>query len=278
MAEITAAAVKALRERTDMPMMKCKGALMEAGGDEEKAVEILKQEAGKILDKRKDNVTAEGRIFIATADGGSEAAMVEVRCESAPVGSGEHLASFGEQLVKQLLEGPGAATADELLDQNAPDASGQTLRAIYENLLGTIRENITVARVTRLAGPIGGYVHHDGKTGVLMQATGESATAAVIRDVAMHIAALKPTVTDVDGLDPAAVQAERDRLTEEAKATGKPDNIVEKIVEGRMKVFYDEQGVLEAQAFAKDDSKSVSQALAEAGLKAKAFTCWVLGS
>ena len=91
MAEITAAAVKALRERTDMPMMKCKQALVEAGGDEDKAVDILKQEAGKILDKRKDNATSEGRIFIATTDDGSEAAMVEVCCESAPVGSGEHL-------------------------------------------------------------------------------------------------------------------------------------------------------------------------------------------
>ncbi|MBT4865216.1 MAG: translation elongation factor Ts [Planctomycetaceae bacterium] len=278
MAEITAAAVKALRERTDMPMMKCKQALVEAGGDEEKAVDILKQEAGKILDKRKDNATSEGRIFITTTDDGSEAAMVEVCCESAPVGSGEHLGSLGDLLVKQLLEGPGAATADELLDQDAPDGSGQTLRAIYEKLLATIREKISVGRITRLEGPIGGYVHHDGKTGALLQATGEDGTAAVLRDVAMHIAALKPAVADVDGLDPAVVQAERDRLTEDAKATGKPDNIVEKIVEGQMKKFYDEQGVLVYQAFAKDDSKSVSQALADSGLTAKAFTCWVLGN
>jgi elongation factor Ts len=278
MAEITAAAVKALRERTDMPMMKCKQALVKADGDEDKAVEFLKQEAGKILDKRKGNATSEGRIFIATTDDGSEAAMVEVCCESAPVGSGEHLGSLGGLLVKQLLEGPGAATADELLDQDAPDGSGQTLRAIYDNLLATIREKITIDRIVRLEGPIGGYVHHDGKTGALLQATGEDKTAAVMRDVAMHIAALKPAVTDIDGLDPAAVQAERDRLTADAKATGKPDNIVEKIVEGQMKKFYDEQGVLVYQAFAKDDSKSVSQALADAGLKAKAFTCWVLGN
>jgi elongation factor Ts len=278
MAEITAAAVKALRARTDMPMMKCKDALVAADGDEEKAVDILKDEAGKVLDKRKDNATSEGCIFIATADDGSEAAMVEVCCESAPVGSGEHLASLGALLVKQLLEGPGAATSDELLDQGAPDGSGQKLRAIYDNLLGTIREKITVGRITRLEGPIGGYVHHDGKTGALLQATGEDKTAAVMRDVAMHIAALKPAVTDIDGLDPAAVQAQRDQLTADAKATGKPDNIVEKIVEGQMKKFYDEQGVLVYQAFAKDDSKSVSQALADAGLKAKAFTCWVLGN
>ena len=112
----------------------------------------------------------------------------------------------------------------------------------------------------------------------MFQASGEAGCAPVLRDVAMHIAALRPTVTGIDGLDPAAVQAERDRLTDEAKATGKPDNIIDKIVDGRMKNFYNEAGVLNVQAFAKDDSKSVSQALAEKGLKAKAFTRWVIGN
>ena len=106
-------------------------------------------------------------------------------------------------------------------------------------------------------GPVAGYVHHDGKTGCLFQATGGEGLPEVLRDVAMHIAALKPTVTHVDELDQASVQEERDRLTEEAKATGKPDNIIEKIVDGRMNNFYQEQGVLVVQAFAKDDSKSV---------------------
>lgn len=276
MAEITAAAVKALRERTDMPMMKCKEALTKAGGDEEKAVEFLKEEAGKVLDKRKDNVTAEGRIFIAVNDDCSEAAMVEIMCESAPVASGEHLADLGGQMVNQLLTGPGASTADELLDQQG--ASGEKFRDVYEKMLGTIRENIVMGRIARVAGPVGAYVHHDGKTGVLFQATGDAGDAPVLRDVAMHIAALKPTVTNVDDLDAAVVQAERDRLTEEAKATGKPDNIIEKIVDGRMNAFYVEQGVLVTQPFAKDDSKTVSQALAEAGLTAKEFSRWVLGS
>lgn len=278
MVEISAAAVKALRERTDMPMMKCKQALQEAGGDQEQAVEILKREAGKVLDKRKDNPTAEGRVFIAVGPDGSEAAMVEVQCESAPVASGEHFVAFGEQAVRQLLDGPGAASPEELLDQPAPGGAGKTLRDLYEHLLATIRENIVVARVVRVEGPVAGYVHHDGKTGVLFQATGENATAAVIRDVAMHVCALRPTVTTAEELDAALVQAERDRLTAEARATGKPENIIEKIVEGRMKNFHIEQGVLVLQPFAKDDSKTVSQALAEAGLKAKGFIRWVLGT
>lgn len=278
MVEITASAVKTLRDRTDMPMMKCKEALVKAEGDEEGAVELLKQEAGKVLDKRKDNVTTEGHIFVAVSDDGSQASMVEIQCESAPVATGEHLAGLGEQLAKQLLEGPGAANVDELLAQQSPDGSGKTLAEILEHLVGTIRESIVVARITRLEGPVAGYVHHDFKTAVLFQVTGENGSSPVIRDVAMHIAALKPTAVNTDDLDQAVVKAERERLTAEAKSTGKPDNIIEKIVDGRMKNYYVEAGVLVMQPFAKDDSKTVSQALTEAGLKAKSFTCWVLGT
>ena len=276
MAEITAAAVKALRELTDMPMMKCKEALVQAEGDQDRAIEILKTEAGRVLLKRAENVTAEGRIFLAVREDGRQAAMVEVQCESAPVATGEHLENFGNQLARVLLDGPGVQSPDQLLDQDAPD--GGTLREVYDALVGTIREKIVVSRVTRLDGPIAGYVHHDYKTGVLFQAGGDDASSGVLRDVAMHIAALRPTVVRPEELDPADVQAERDRLTAEAKATGKPDNIIDRIVEGRMKNFYIDHGVLLLQPFAKDDSKSVSQALAEKGLEAVAFARWVIGS
>lgn len=277
MAEITAAAVRSLRDRTDMPMMKCKQALVEAGGDEDKAVEILKAEAGKILDKRGENATAEGRIVVKTRDDGSEAVMVEVQCESAPVASGEDLVTFSDQLATQLLDGPGATTPEELLAQNAP-GTDTPLKQIYEDMVGKIREKIVVARVVRVKGPATGYVHHDGKTGVLFQAAGENATDPILRDVAMHIAAMKPKVVSEGDVPADEVQAERDKLTEEARATGKPDNIIEKIVDGRMKNFYVEAGVLNAQAFAKDDTKTVSQALAEKGFEAKGFERWVIGN
>lgn len=276
MSEISAAAVKQLRELTDMPMMKCKEALVEAGGDQEKAIEILKQEAGRVMTKRAENATSEGRIFARLSDDGSEAAMIEVQCESAPVGSGEHLAKLGDQLMTQLLTGPGATTADELLDQDAPDGSG-TLRQVYDKLVGTIREKIVISRILRVAGPAGCYVHHDGKTGVVIQAEGEAKNDDILRDVAMHIAAMRSTVIAPEDLPAEAVSAERDSLTAEAKATGKPDNIIEKMVDGRMKNFYVEQGVLAMQPFVKDEAKTVSQALAEHGLKATAFTRWVIG-
>jgi elongation factor Ts len=278
MAEISAKAVMALRAATDLPMMLCKKALVEAEGDLEKAIEILKRDVKNVKDKRAENVTAEGRVFTLVTEDGSEAVMIEIQCESAPVGSGENLAEMGGLLVKQLLEGPGAESPDELLTQQSPDGSGKPLSELFDELVNKIREKIVVTKIIRVTGPVGAYVHHDGKTGVLFCATGENPDATVLRDVAMHIAGLAPTVTTVDELDAAAVQAERDRLSEEALATGKPANIVEKIVDGRMKNYYAEQGVLVVQPFAKDDSKSVSQALAESGFEAKCFARWKIGA
>jgi elongation factor Ts len=276
MAEITAAAVKKLRDQTDMPMMMCKQALQEAGGDFDGAVDILKEKAGKRLEKRTENVTEEGRIFVLVADDGSEAAMVEVQCESAPVAGSESLENLANALTAQLLKGPGASTPEELLAQSGPD--GKSLKDMHEAVSNKIQEKIVVNRVARLAGPVGVYVHHDGKTAVLFQAEGAAGNADVLRDVAMHIAAMQPVVTNVEELDQSLVKAERERLMEEAKASGKPENIIDKIVDGRMKVFYrDEAGVLVEQPFAKDDSKSVGQVLKEAGAKAKSFILWRLG-
>ena len=276
MPTITAAAVKQLRDRTDLPMMNCKKALVEADGDEEKAIELLREMSGAKLAKRADNVTAEGRIFQWVADDHSAAAMVEIQCESDPVSKSEGFHQLGNDLLKQLAEGPGAATVEELMAQDSPSA-GKSLKDQHEEISGKILEKIVVARVCRLSGPVAGYVHHDGKTAVLFQADGEKADSETMRDVAMHIAALRPRVTVAEELDAEEVKAERDRLTGEAKASGKPDNIIDKIVDGRLKAYYVENGVLNLQPFAKDDSKTVSQALNEKNLIAKGFTLWVLG-
>lgn len=278
MAEISAKAVKDLRDKTNLPMMEVKKALIEAGGDEEKAIEILRQNVGKVMLKRAENTTSEGLVRVLVADNGKAGAMVEVQCESAPVAKADDFVFLADQAVKQLLNGPGAATPEELLAQPAPDRPGATIQTLLDDVVNKIREKIVVARVVRVDGPVGGYVHHDGKTGVLVVAEGDAATAPVLRDVAMHVAALRPSVTHPEELDAAAVTAERERLTSEAMASGKPANIVEKIVDGRMKTFYGEQGVLTYQMFAKDDSKTVSQALAETGLKAKQFIRWLLGN
>ena len=144
--------------------------------------------------------------------------------------------------------------------------------------MSVIREKIVINRIAKVVGPVGGYVHHNFKTGVLFCASGKTANNDLLRDVAMHIAALRPVVATADQLDKDLVNAERDRLTAEARASGKPENILGKMVDGRMKVFYADQGVLLFQPFARDDSKTVSQALAEAGLEAVSFLRWQVGN
>ncbi len=278
MAEITASQVKELRQLTDLPMMECKRALVEADGDQEQAIAILKEQNHKVMLKRADNATSEGRIAIAVADDGSTAAMIELQCESAPVANNDEFQALAENCARQLLTGPGADDPDALLDQPSPDDDSRTLRESYEEVVNKIREKIVLAKVTRVDGPVAGYVHHDGKTGVLFVASGEDSSAEVIRDVAMHIAAMNSAVVNPEDLDAAEVDEARERLAEEARATGKPENIIEKIVEGRIKVFYQEQGVLSAQQFVKEESKTVSQVLAESGLTASGFTRWVLGN
>jgi elongation factor Ts len=277
MAEITAEAVRALRERTDLPMMECKKALVEAGGDPSKAEQILKERVKGLILKVADRTASEGRVVTLVAPDGKSAVMVEVLCESAPVAKNEDFLFFADQLAKQLLNGPGAKTAAELLAQPAPDKPGVTLCGLHEEILNKIREKIEVGRISKVAGPVGAYTHHDGTVGVLFQATGENAKAEVLRDVAMHIAALNPAACLPDQLDPAKVAVERAKQAEEAKKSGKPDNIIEKIVDGKMRTFYNNEGVLVAQPFAKDDTKTVAQALSAAGLTAVGFTRWRLG-
>lgn len=278
MAEITAQAVKALRDLTDLPMMDVKKALVDAGGDQAKAIELLKERNKKVMLKRLENATSEGLIRVGMADDGSLGAMVELQCESAPVAKADDFVFMADQMVKQLLKGPGASTPEELLAQPVPDRPGQTLGELLEEVVGKIREKMVLARVLRVAGPVGAYAHHDGKTGVLFQAEGEKMGVPVLKDVAMHIAALKPIVTHPEELPAEQVASERAKMTAEAAASGKPANIVEKIVDGRMKTYYGETGVLTYQGFAKDQAKTVSQALAESGLKAAGFTRWILGN
>ena len=278
MAEITAQAVKQLRDLTDLPMMDVKRALVDADGDQDRAIELLKERNKKVMLKRIENATSEGLIRVLATEDASRAAMIELQCESAPVAKADDFVFLADQCVKQLLNGPGATTPEELLSQPAPDRAGTTLGSLLEDVVGKIREKMVLARVLRVGGPAGGYAHHDGKTGVLFRAAGESKGAVVLKDVAMHVAALKPVVTLPEELSADLVAAERTRLTQEAAATGKPANIIEKMVDGRMKTYYAENGVLAFQLFAKDDSKTVSQALAESGLKAVGFTRWVLGN
>jgi elongation factor Ts len=275
MSKITAAAVKAFRERTGLPMMDCKKALQEADGDEDQAFEVLRKRGQQLADKRGDRETAFGRFGLYIGADKTTGAMVELLCESAPVTTNEEFVQLANDLAEQLATGPGASSADELLAQPSPSASGKTLGEQKDELFNRIREVFRVGRMIRVEGGTGGYMHHAGTTaGVLLHIEGGDEDAS--KDVAMHVAAMKPDGLDKDSLDPAIVAKEREILKDAALAEGKPENIVEKMVEGRMRNYFAERCLLE-QAFVKDDKQSVGDYAKANNMKVKGFWHWVIG-
>ena len=272
MAEITAALVKELREATGQAMMDCKNALVEAGGDKDKAIAILRERNKKVQETRLGRDTEFGRI--GTYSDGKVGALVEVLCESAPVAGGPDCRQFADDLAKQLATGPGAATADDLLKQPSPSQKGKTLGEQKDELFARIKEVFRVGRIVRFDGPSVGYVHATGDLASLVQY--EGADAAIAKDVAMHIVAGGPTAVTKEDLDPATVAKEREFLTDQARKEGKPENIIAKMIEGRMKNFYAAQ-VLCEQQFVKDTEKLVGDVLKAANTKIKRFVNWRLG-
>ncbi|WP_372722637.1 translation elongation factor Ts [Novipirellula sp.] len=275
MADITAAAVKAFRERTGLPMMDCKKALTEAGGDEEKAVELLRKKGQALADKRSDRETAFGRFGLYIGTDKKVGAMVELLCESAPVTTNEQFIQLAADLAQQYATGPGAASAEELLSQDSPSQPGTTLATQKEDMFNRIREVFKVGRMIRVESTCGGYMHHAGTTaGVLVEIEGGNDDAA--KDVSMHIAAMRPESLSKDSIDPAVVASEREVLLEAAIAEGKPQNIAEKMVDGRMQKFYAERCLLE-QPFVKDDKQSVGEYAKANGMTVKNYWHWVIG-
>jgi elongation factor Ts len=274
MAEITAAAVKSLRERTGLPMMDCKNALQEAGGDPEAAIEILRKAGKKTMDKRAGRETTSGRIAIEARAESGVGAIVELLCESAPVAANEDFVRLAHDMARQLAGGPGAATPEELLDQPAPSKPGATLRQEYEDLNNRIREVFKLNRIARIEGTCGGYVHHNGSVGVLLQY--EGGTPELAKDICMHIAAIRPASVSVDDLDPELIRKEREIQMDIARQEGKPEKILDKMVEGRMRNFYAERCLTE-QPFVKNDQKTVGQVAQEAGMKLIRFIHWEVG-
>lgn len=276
MAEITAAAVKALRERTGLPMMDCKRALEEAGGDAEKAIELLRKAGAKTMEKRAGRATTSGRIAVFADSGAAAGTMVDLRCESAPVSSNAEFVQLANDLARQLAAGPGAAAPEDLLQQPSPGKSGQTLAQQFEDLNHRIREVFRLERIVRLDGTCGGYAHHNGAVGVLLQFEGGNAELA--RDICMHVAAMRPAVVRKEELDPADIQKEREILTEISRKEGKPENIIAKIVEGRLRDFYAQRCLLE-QPIANEmkfGKKTVAKVAQEAGMKVVRFVHWEL--
>jgi len=275
MAEITATLVRELRDETGLPMMDCKQALVATGGDKEKAKEEMRKKGLKLQEGRGGRETTFGRFGIYSGLDKKTGAIVELKCESAPVAGSEEFVQLANDLAKQLATGPGAATADELLAQPSPSKPGKTLRDVKDDLFNRIREVFNVGRIARLEGATGGYCHNAASVhGVLVQVEGGTDEAA--KDVSMHIAAMRPLALSKEEIDPAVVDKERQILREAALAEGKPANIVDKMVEGRLKNFYAEKALLE-QPFVKENSISVGKYAEQNGMKVKKFVLFELG-
>lgn len=282
MAEITAALVKDLREKTGAGMMDCKRALTETGGDAEAAVDWLRKKGLSAAAKKSGRVAAEGLIGVVSAPG--RAAMVEVNAETDFVARNEQFQALVEGVAKVALD----VGEDVEAIKAAPfPGSGRTVADEITHLVATIGENMTLRRARVLSvgkGVVASYVHQPlrpglGKIGVLVAVEGENESDALEtlgRQVGMHVAASRPEALDIASVDPAALVRERDVLSEQARASGKPEDIIAKMVEGRIRKYYEEVVLLE-QIWVHDGESRVKAVAKKAGADLVGFERFALG-
>ncbi|HYO10475.1 MAG TPA: translation elongation factor Ts [Tepidisphaeraceae bacterium] len=240
MAEITAKAVNELRARTGQPMMKCKQMLQEAGGDLEKAVELFRK-AG-VKESLRERAATEGRVVGVASTDGKAAALVEINCNTDFTAKSEPFLALGAKAAQALLHNP-----------NLDIAMAAEVNANATEVAQTTGENITIGKTARLEAPAGGrvglYLYGiTGKIGVLMVFSG-TPSEELITDIGGHIAFARPLALNRDGISPETVERERNLAVEQAKATGKPQQIAEKIAEGKLNAFFKEQTLLDQDFF-----------------------------
>jgi elongation factor Ts len=282
MAAITASMVAALRAKTDAPMMECKKALTEADGDMDRAEELLRVKLGSKAGKAASRIAAEG--VVAASVAGTTGALVEVNCETDFVTKNESFLALARSLAT-LVANQNPADVDALARLPlSQDGFGPTVEDVRTGLIGKIGENMTIRRFQRYAGggPLASYLHGT-RIGVLVQYEGDETAA---RDVAMHVAAMKPVALSAGDVPAALVDKERSIATmkaaedaEKAKAEGKPTQspeIVARRVDGSVAKYLKEVS-LHNQAFVKNDKQTVEQMLKEKGTRIHAFTLYVVG-
>jgi len=247
MAEISAAQVQALRDRTGLPMMDCKAALTEANGDADKAIEILRKRGAAAADKRADRETGEGRIGCFIDRQNNIGAIIEFRCETAPVANNPEFKQLTDKIAQAVATAPDDVSAEAALTLPAPGAAGRTCKDLMTDLVNKIRENMQVVRVDRLKGRLGSYVHFNGKVGVLLQVEGTGGGDELLADLCMHITAMKPKALSRNDIDPALIAKEREIAAEQVKAAGKPANMIDKIVAGKINRWFSECVLLEQE-------------------------------
>jgi elongation factor Ts len=271
---ITAALVKELRERTGSGMMECKKALVATNGDIEVAIDEMRKSGLAKADKKSDRIAAEGVVAIEISADGKQAAMLEINSETDFVAKAEDFIAFVSNVSKKVLE---AQPVDlEALMALPVNAAGETIEVVRQALVAKIGENIKVRRFALMAtddGIIGSYRHGD-RIGTMVKMTGND--VALAKDLAMHVAANRPQAISAADLSPDLLEKERDIVATQAKESGKPDAIVEKMVEGRMSKFVNEISLM-GQPFVKDPDVTVEQLVKKANATVEAFEFFEVG-
>lgn len=268
MPAITASMVADLRAKTDAPMMECKKALTEADGDMAKAEEILRVKLGSKASKAASRVTAEG--IVAAFIDGTTGALIELNCETDFVSKNEDFLAFGKQLA-ELVARQNPADVAAL---SALEIDGQTVEVKRSALIGKIGENMAIRRFKRFAGggKLASYLHGT-RIGVVVEYDGDDVAA---KDVAMHVAAMKPVALSSDQVPADLIEKERSVATAKAAESGKPADIVTKMVEGSVQKYLKEVSLFN-QSFVKNDKQTVEQMLKATGTTVKGFTLYVVG-
>lgn len=270
---ITAAQVKDLRERTGAGMMECKRALVETDGDIETAIENMRKSGAAKADKKAGRIAAEGLLRVETSDDGKKAAIVEINCETDFVTKGDDFPNFVAAVAKVALEAK-PADLDALL--NTPMADGTSVGDSCKNLIAKIGENMNVRRfqlIENSDGIVANYLHGS-RIGVVISLNGGD--AALARDVAMHIAATNPQAISADDIDAELIEKEKAIFTAQAKESGKPDEIIEKMITGRIGKFLKEVTLL-GQPFVKDPDQSVEKLLKASDATVVSFVRYEVG-
>ena len=276
MAEITAAMVRELRDKTDAPMMECKRALTEAHGDLAKAEDILRIKLGNKATKASSRIAAEGVVGTWIGTDGKLGAMVEVNCETDFVAKNKDFLGFASGLAKLVADkNPADIGALSALAIDGT-ADGTPVEDVRKALVGKIGENISIRRFARLQakGRLAQYVHGGAKIGTIVDVVG--ADEILARDLAMHIAASRPVALSREEVPAALIQKERDIATAKAAESGKPANIVEKMVEGSVQKFLKEVTLL-GQPFVKDDKQTIEALLKSRSASVAQFALYVVG-
>jgi elongation factor Ts len=268
MAAITAAMVGELRAKTDAPMMECKKALTEAAGDMDKAEELLRVKLGSKASKAASRITAEG--VVAAYIAGNVGALIEVNCETDFVSKNDDFLTFSNACAKMVAEKNPADVAA----LSALPFEGKTVDEVRAALIGKIGENMSIRRFKRFetTGKLASYLHGT-RIGVMVDFEGDEQAG---KDVAMHVAAMKPVSLSSDEVPADLIEKERSIASQKAAESGKPADIVAKMVEGSVQKYLKEVSLLN-QTFVKNDKQTVEQMLKAANTKVKAFTLFVVG-